>query len=135
MVSRPLGVARHSGMAAGELGIVGQPPLPAHRTADHQLVPRREPAALGRTAGHHHLLLGRLGFLGLLLDRRGGDVRAHLRGLGNATRGIGHLKDRLPHPHHVAQVQRSRGLDALAVHEGPVRRPEILDRQLSALAA
>ena len=65
----------------------------------------------------------------------GGTPRPAASAPGTPTRGVGHLQDRLAHPHDVAQVQRSRGVDALAVHERPVRRPEILDRELSARAA
>ena len=53
------------------------------------------------------------------------------RGLRHGTRAVGHLQDRLAHPDDVTDVERPRGVDALVVHERPVRRPEILDRELS----
>ena len=54
--------------------------------------------------------------------------------LGNA-RSIGHLQNRLAHPHDVADLKRSHRLQPIAIHERAVRRPEIFDRELTALAA
>ena len=60
MLSSPLGVAGNAGVAAGELEIVAQPPLSAHRPPDDELVPEGEPAAQRRPGGDHQHL-ARLG--------------------------------------------------------------------------
>ena len=100
-------VAGNAGVAAGKLVIVVQPPLSAHCPPDDELVLEREPATRGRAGGDHQLLGGH----------------------GHGARGVGHLQDRLAHLHHVAHVERPRSVDALAVHERPVRGPEVLDRE------
>ena len=102
-------VAGNAGVAAGKLVIVVQPPLSAHCPPDDELVLQREPATRGRAGGDHQLLGGH----------------------GHGARGVGHLQDRLAHLHHVAHVERPRSVDALAVHERPVRGPEVLDREES----
>ena len=49
---------------------------------------------------------------------------------GSAGAGaVGHLEDRPAHSYDVTDLERPRGVDALVVHERPVRRPEILDRE------
>ena len=56
--------------------------------------------------------------------RRCGSARG-VRPAASVTVSIG-----LAHPDDVADVERARVVDPLAVHERPVRRPEVLDRQL-----
>ena len=123
----PAGVAVQARVAARQLRVVAETALSALRPPDHELVVEREPAARLRTQRDHELSRRRR-----RRSRRRGAEAGRLR---DAPLAVGHLQLGLPHPHDVAQAERSNLLDPLAVHERPVRRAEVLDRQLARGAA
>jgi hypothetical protein len=113
-------------VAAGKLAVVAEPPVSAHAATYHELVGQGEPAA-ERTAGGDHQHLVGLGAHARELPR--GRIRRRPRFLRRVARAVGHLQDRHAHPYEVTGLERPRGDDSLVVHEGPVRRPEVLDRE------
>jgi hypothetical protein len=48
---------------------------------------------------------------------------------------VNHLEDRRANPDRVTEPENLAAMHALAVDEGPVRRPEVLDGQLAACVA
>ena len=85
----PVRVADDAGVAAGELTVVAELPVAAHRAPDDELLPQREPAARRAAGGDDELR--DLGQRGWRCERS-----------GTAPELAGHLQDRLAHPHDVA---------------------------------
>ena len=109
------GVAGHARVAARELGVVAEPPSPLSArpiTSSSSSASRRPWSA----AGVDHDSSSRRPGVGTAGERELGRLR-------DAARGVGDLRASVcPIRTDVAQRERARRLDALAVHERPVRR-------------